>query len=203
MDMRNLIGLAFAASLAMSGVSAAQNDRQWTAGFLGLHLDSFRYDAEDGAAPVAGYVENHNVINIRGIVGLDVQLSDFLLGVEAGSILYSHEEEFKEPAGLTYNIRRGYYTRFRMGMVFDRAMLYGIVGSGSYEGEYNADNRPNEYLLPDGDARERGFGIEFLSEDGSGSFRIEHIIHDFSAPEGVPEYEADSSKLGIGFVSRF
>ena len=197
--------------IAVAQTPEEQTPRKWTGGFVGLGLELFGYNAEGQNATHIGELETR-VGTISGFLGYDWQLSeDFLIGVEMGTILSSSEAQF-ESSDLTYKIGSGSYVRSRIGFTIDpdpaaSILVYGIFGTGSYKGEYNLDNWPSEFLLPNSMTTEAGVGVEFLFHDEtkgpSTSLRLEYSVLNFATPEGVTNYEANSSKAGLGFVGRF
>ena len=199
--MHNLIGLAFAASIATSGLAAAQAAGAWTGGFGGLQWNAFSCDSEGGNGVLAEEFESR-VGNINGVPGYDWRLyNSFLFGGEAGVVLHSGKAENKGNSDVKCKIGSGYYLRPRAGYVVDGALLCGLPGYGSCEGGHSVDNERSEFLLPDGRAVEYGIGVEQSLMDWS--LRAEYVILDFSSPDDVADFESSSSKFGVGGVYRF
>ena len=222
--MRNKLGMALAVSLAMPGMAAAQDDAgwSWTGAYGGISLDSFGYDAEGNDGANAGELET-NVLTFTGFGGYDHEVSDyFFVGGEAGFMLNSGSAE--DDDGLKFKYASGYYARLRAGAIlkFETKYfgieeeqrgghgIYGILGYGSYKGEFDRANDPAEFLLPDGSAIEYGFGVETrivgknARKPGRGfSTRVEFVFLNFSEPSGVEDYESSSAKISLGLAYRF
>ena len=199
--MRNLIGLAFAASIAASGLAAAQAAGPWTGGFGGLQWNSFSCDSEGGNGVLAEEFESR-VGNTSGFSGCDWQLCDsFLFGGEAGVVLHGGKAESKDNSDVKHEIGSGHYLRPRAGYVVDGTLLRGLLGYRSCKGGHGADNERSEFLPPDGGAVECGIGVEQSSMDWS--LRAEYAILGFSSPDDAADFESSSGKFGVGGVYRF
>ena len=196
--MREMIGMALAISLATSGGSAANAADQWTGAYGGMQLDTFNYNAE-GRTDTQMRKLDARILTIRGFLGHDWQLSkNFLVGAEAGIVWHSDSTEIESRS--KYKISSGYLIRSRAGLIINNALLYGILGYGIYEGKFDRSD-PIEFLAVDSDTIEYGIGLESLYKGWVA--RLEYVFLNFGSPEDVLDYDATSSKLGVGMAYRF
>ena len=218
--MRKQIGMAFAASLAMSGTVFAQDlgDGKWFGPFVGGQVSQMDY-SETGTvnnsyplASLRGSSAEFDATTQDLIIfgGHDFQVNNQVFGYEVG-LLLGGSEGSGETLGLSYKIGvdLGYYARFRGGFAFDRVLVYGSLGYISYESsgttqgtiENVAINIEEEY-----DYRnfEGGVGIEYLITDNF-SVRGEYNFS-FSSTEieddYIDNYKATQSRIGLGAAWR-